>query len=139
MGNLPPQKNRLNWLTSARHILRYKRLKSNLVGTHLLVCDEIEEFWRYRFYIAVEPLENKFGYYDSPGAKTQDAAKAIIDPKSALVILAFSDWPEGRVDPLREVRAEDLLLDGHPNLLLKHSAFDKPYRDLAAREKEVGP
>jgi len=134
-SSIPPERNRLNWLTSARHILRYKKLKQSLTGSHLLICDEIEEFWRYRFYVAVEKLQDNYSYYQAPVTPDPDM-RSTIQSKSALVILAFSDWPENRIDPLAEVQAKSLF-NGHSALLWKHAAFDRSYRELIEAESET--
>ncbi|CAB3852991.1 hypothetical protein [Achromobacter deleyi] len=130
-ASVPPERVRLNWLTSARHILRYKKLKDLLGGTHLVICDESEEYWRHKFYIALRPLEMDYGYYDVfKVGKETDLDRTIV-PKSALVILAFSDWPEGRDDPMNGVSIKDLC-EGHPTLGLRHWAFERHLEQLMA-------
>jgi hypothetical protein len=51
----PPAPDRLNWLTAARHIQRYKSLKSKLTDTtHRVICEEQEEYWRHRIYLCLQ-------------------------------------------------------------------------------------
>lgn len=116
----PPAADRLNWLTSARHIERYKALKGQLVDkVHLLVCEEQEEYWRHRIYLCLatpQPLPTS--YYQE---RLQPEPKAAIHKTSALVIHAFAKWPEGRADPLDAVNANELIeggrvLQGKPGL-----------------------
>jgi len=135
-SSIPPAQNRLNWLTSARHILRYRKLKERLSGTHLVICDESEEYWRHKFYIALQSLEMKYGYYDEfKVGDERDLGRTIV-PKSALVILAFSDWPEGRDDPLNEVTIGELC-EGHPTLVLRHWAFERHLIELKESAKQA--
>ena len=46
-----PTNNRLSWLTSARHIVRYRQLRKFLkTKLYKTLCDEQEEYWRNQFY-----------------------------------------------------------------------------------------
>lgn len=98
----PPLKDRYNWLTTARMLVRYeklkKRLRSNLYKT---ICEEQEEYWRHKFYLVVkEPTLYPISYFEQSGDKTQ------IQPQSALVIFGFAGWKEGRIDPLNKFNSE---------------------------------
>ncbi len=92
----PPRNNRLNWLTAARLVLSYKDVKQNLKNKSALVlCEAEEEHWRHKFYLSLESLSQKFGYYEGPDDKS-----GALDPTSALVVHKFADWPEKKEDPL---------------------------------------
>lgn len=52
--HIPPEANRLNWLTCARHLLRPEKLVNQISSsTYKTVCAEIEEYWRHKFYMAL--------------------------------------------------------------------------------------
>ena len=102
--------NRYNWLTAARHIERFKiirnKIKSELYST---LCDEHQEYWRYRFNECLEPhtVESAdffdyqdTGYHNGPNT---------IEERSALVLFSFSGWPMGMKDPLDDINIEELL------------------------------
>ena len=108
--DIPPKPERLNWLTSARHLLRHniiaKRIQSD---TYRTVHAEHEEFWRHRFYLALD--HNSLvstGYYAT--SETQSWPENI-EVSSALVIISFSNWPMGFKDPTDEVDRAKLLKD----------------------------
>lgn len=92
-GVSPPQADRLNWLTAARHIERYKRIKAKIVcaGTHRLLCEEHEEYWRHQFYLCLkESSRLPIGYYQ----------RGPIEPQSAIIVHGFAEWPGGMRDPI---------------------------------------
>ena len=98
----PPLKDPYNWLTTARMLVRYeklkKRLRSNLYKT---ICEAQEEYWRHKFYLLVkEPALYPISYFEQSGDKTQ------IQPKSALVIFGFAGRKEGKIDPLDKFNSE---------------------------------
>lgn len=92
-----PEPNRLNWLTAARHIVAYQGLRKTInKQPHIRIADDFEEFWRHRFYLALSDVRLADpGYWSSQGAQLIN-----IQTTSALVILSFSKWPEGRDDPI---------------------------------------
>lgn len=123
---IPPEQNRLNWLTAARHLIRYRALQRRLSGIQQEICAEREEFWRHRFYLALRALETKFGYFERvPGHTEESSAKSIV-PKSALVVLAFAEWPADLEDPLDSI-SEAEILKGRETLLNRHRAFERVY------------
>lgn len=107
----PPAPDRLNWLTAARHIERYKKLKAKLtIETHRTVCEEHEEYWRHKIYVCLDaPQQLALSYYSE---KLQPERRAGIEPRSALVVHEFAKWPEGREDPIDEVDAAAIVLRG---------------------------
>jgi hypothetical protein len=91
-----PVKNRMNWLTSARLIEEFKGAKNRLVGAEVKRrCDGVEDYWRVRFRAALER-------YRRSGADFSDGQADLnaIYPISAVIVHAFSDWPEGKQDDL---------------------------------------
>lgn len=116
----PPRPDRLNWLTAARHIERYKILRSKLTDeTHRTICEEQEEYWRHRIYLVLEsPDLVQPTYYMH---RLAPDAKQPIEPRSAVVVHAFAKWPEGRTDPIDAVDintlvAQTKLFNGKPGL-----------------------
>ena len=107
----PPAADRLNWLTAARHLERYKKLKAKLtVDTHRTVCEEHEEYWRHKVYVCLDaPYQLSLAYYKE---KAQPDQRAGIEPRSALVIHEFAKWPEGREDPVDKVDAQAIVARG---------------------------
>ncbi|WP_431023541.1 hypothetical protein [Halomonas sp. H5] len=107
----PPASDRLNWLTAARHIEQYRRLK-NLIKCkeHQLVCEEQEEFWRHKFHVCLNgsrPL--LIDYYQE---KPEPEKKLGIEPRSAVIIHAFAKWPDGKEDPIDLADIESMLKGG---------------------------
>ncbi len=105
---IPPPRGRLRWLTTARHILRYQELRKQLTSYHELICEEQEEHWRNKFYRAVAELADQkyyFGQARDPAGKSPPP----IELRSAVVVLAFADWPKGKADPIDDVNVADLL------------------------------
>lgn len=107
----PPAADRLNWLTAARHIEQYKKLKAKLAfDTHRTVCEVHEEHWRHKVYVCLNaPHQLSLSYYKE---KLQPERRAGIEPRSALVIHEFAKWPEGREDPIDTVDAKVIMERG---------------------------
>jgi hypothetical protein len=107
----PPAADRLNWLTAARHIERYKALKKSITNkTHLTICEEQEEYWRHKFYTCLDSpdLFHQTYYME----KLTSPITSGVEPRSALVVHAFAKWPDGRADPIDKVDAASLIRDG---------------------------
>ncbi|RYX94620.1 MAG: hypothetical protein EOO28_13440 [Comamonadaceae bacterium] len=87
---------RLNWLTAARHILAYQELRKKItLPVPLRVCEDFEEFWRHQFYLALsDGAMSQYSYWSQPGYVGEN-----IHIASALVVIDFSGWPEGKQDP----------------------------------------
>lgn len=94
-----PKPSRLNWLTSARHIIRYYELKKTIkIRTYKTVLAEEEEYWRHKLYklLDTEALaQNK--YYMKVGDEVYPEG---IDPRSAKIVIGFSNWPNSVKDPI---------------------------------------
>ena len=107
----PPEPDRLNWLTAARHLEQYRKLKARLtLKTHQIVCEEHEEYWRHQFYscLNTSPLLSAAYYRE----KTKPDKHAQIEPKSAIIIHNFAKWPEDRDDPIEKVDVAEILARG---------------------------
>ncbi|WJD60580.1 hypothetical protein [Pseudomonas kurunegalensis] len=87
-----PPSDRLAWLTSARLILDYKKTKHRISSPLLIQeCEGHEEHWRHQFYLKLNEINRlPQGYY----------ATGEIQKSSAVIVHAFSDWPEGKVDEI---------------------------------------
>ena len=108
-----PKPDRLNWLTSARHIESYKSLRDALkTDLHRRLCREHEEHWRHEFYLRISKSRiYQASYYES----------GPIEPRSALVIHGFAAWKNERQDPIDKLDLEALyqeseLLQGNHGL-----------------------
>jgi len=122
--NQPPN-DRLGWLSAARTLLSYEKIKNLIsISDHKLIIDEQEEYWRKRFYDVLQSNAVGFdvGYYRGGIAHKINAAIASgqkpphtvnssppLDPKSLAVIYQFSHWPEGKADPMKKVDVADRL------------------------------
>lgn len=104
----PPAPDRLNWLTTARHLERYQRLKELIkCEEHQLVCEEHEEYWRHRFHVCLngsKPI--MLGYYQE---NLLSEGQLGIEPKSAIIVHDFAKWPDGKNDPVDLADIESIL------------------------------
>jgi hypothetical protein len=109
--SIPPDANRLNWLTCARHLLRAEKLVKQISSpTYKTVYSEIEEYWRHKFYKALSHDSLRSWSYYSDSAKLDWPEN--IEISSALVIVGFSNWKEGAADPTDDVNREALIKTG---------------------------
>lgn len=106
--HVPPRPDRLNWLTAARHILRQKKIANRINSeTYRIVYAEIEEYWRHRFYRALDhsSLLSRGYFADLDNAFWPEN----LEISSAVVIVGFSGWNTKNADPTDEVDREELL------------------------------
>jgi hypothetical protein len=106
--SVPPRADRLNWLTSARHILRAKKIQSQIVyPTYRTISDELEEYWRHKFYLALSDRSLRDCHY----FMNMDtlAWPENIEISSALVVVDFSNWKDGTPDPTDEVDRDHIM------------------------------
>jgi len=97
-ATIPPRADRLNWLTSARHLLRTKTLADRIKNsTYRTIYDEIEEYWRGKFYGALSHDALRLWTYYADEAKPHWPEK--IEITSALIIIDFLNWKKGAPDP----------------------------------------
>jgi len=108
-----PKASRLNWLTSARHIMRYLALKKLIqTETYKLICAEKEEYWRHKFYVLLDRQElRKSDYYTD---KLNNDWSENIELTSAMVINDFANWSDETIDPLDVVERKTLIEHGKP-------------------------
>jgi len=94
--SMTPQRNRMNWLTTARLIEDFKTTKKKLIGKEVKRrCEGTEDYWRIRFLSALDSYrENRIGF----SAGNDDANS--IYPMSALIVHSFADWPEDKLDDI---------------------------------------
>ncbi|TWX44435.1 hypothetical protein [Colwellia hornerae] len=126
----PPKASRLNWLTSARLILRYNNIRSQIKTVrYQLICDESAEQWGHEFYKILKSGDfNHPGYYS--GNLMLNSCENI-EPNSAVVITEFSKWGEDYKDPIDTYAYKDSLakkpkiLDGHIGLQVYLSNLDE--------------
>lgn len=109
----PPIADRLNWLTCARHIESYKAVKAQIsTKLHRLLCEEHEEFWRHHFYLCLDiPNIQLSSYYSEQPAPNRRPG---IEPRSALIIYAFTRWPENKLDPIDAGDVKRLMREYEP-------------------------
>lgn len=108
---IPPKANRLNWLTSARHLLRAQRLREQIKSvTYATVADEFEEYWRHKVYVALAFDELRKSSYFAATENTEWPEN--IEISSALVVVDFSNWKEGVSDLTDEVDRSYLMKHG---------------------------
>ncbi|MCX2706051.1 MULTISPECIES: hypothetical protein [Pseudomonas] len=87
-----PPSDRLAWLTAARLITEYQNTKVRISSSQLLQeCESHEEHWRHQFYLKLNEITRQSQDYYATGS---------IQKSSAVIVHAFSDWPEGKVDTI---------------------------------------
>jgi len=98
-----PISDRLNWLTSARHLESYKSLRRLLrTALYKRLSQEHEEYWRNEFYLKL--LKNRIlqaSYFEI----------GRIEPQSAIVIYGFAAWPNAKQDPMNALDLEKLFTE----------------------------
>jgi hypothetical protein len=134
-----PTNSRLGWLTSARHIIRYRQLQISLKTTlYKTICEEQEEYWRNRFYNLLGRIDDS-RFYESITPNEMVPEK--IEPRSAAIVHSFSVWKEGRPDPLDDMSFEEIV-SNYKLFSPRHRHFrdyiERSYPSLAERAKENG-
>lgn len=109
----PPLADRLNWLTTARHLEGYKAVKVKVKSKlYRALCEEHEEYWRHQFYLCLDMHNiHQSSYYDEGPPPER---KPGIEPRSALIIYSFASWPNGKSDPIDSVDIPALLKESDP-------------------------
>lgn len=123
---IPPPQSRINWLTSARQIVRFQQLRDQLQGNARTIVDESEVVYRHKFYMALRGVEQAYGYFDNPlgvGAVNSDT---VIQPKSAAVVIGFSQWPVNLGDPLDAISFDQINME-RGAFVFRHRAFEQVY------------
>jgi hypothetical protein len=108
---IPPEPDRINWLTSARHLLRAEKLIKSIENqTYKIICAEVEEYWRHKFYMALS--NDRLRSWDYYADTKRPDWPENIEISSALVIIDFSNWKEGAIDPTDAVDREAMINSG---------------------------
>ena len=103
-----PKPDRLMWLTSARHILRYYELRDSLkTKIYKTICAEHEEYWRHKFYLMFSNPNFMFGSYFTDSSKPGYPEN--IELRSAMVLSVFSQWNETAEDPIDAISKQSLV------------------------------
>lgn len=119
----PPSPDRLNWLTTARMLARYEKLKGRLkTDLYITICEEQEEYWRHRFYLLIKdwnlyPLSY---FQEKPSAELGIAPESGIAPNSAVVIFRFSILGFPELDEQKTIEKLNKKLSG---ALLMHDGL----------------
>jgi hypothetical protein len=138
----PVAPNRLNWLTAARHIEAYKVLKRGITEpSHIAMCEDSEEYWRHRFYVALDMHEiHHAGYYDKDLVKK----KSELHVPSLIIVYGFASWPDGKPDPVAEadlagiIERHDIRRGniGLRTYIEKFPKWQKLFDDLDAKQRQ---
>ncbi|OOY36786.1 hypothetical protein BOV89_10680 [Solemya velum gill symbiont] len=129
-GHSPPDNDRLLWLSTARMLLRFNKMKSLITESdHIHIADENEEYMRLKFYTLLDSCRDRFTLdYFMPNRRLFDGDN--IDRKSLAVIFDFSKWKEGTDDPLDAVDDQELFAQGAAQIdyLGVHSYIEQDQR-----------
>jgi hypothetical protein len=106
-GTDPPRNDRMLWLSTARMIIRFRKMRDRLTEpAHQDVSDEHEEYWRFRFYsLLLENSKNFTTTYFLAGGQDM----SVIDRTSISVVFNFAEWRKGVSDPLDTVKVRELI------------------------------
>jgi hypothetical protein len=130
-NELPPTNNRLRWLTAARHISRYRKLKLSLkTSLYKTICEEHEEYWRDKVYNLLALIDNS-SFFEC--INPEEMEKEEIDLTSAAVVYSFSVWQQEKSDPLDNMSLEEII-QKYKELLTPYR-LHRPFLDYA--EKKV--
>jgi hypothetical protein len=112
LGDAPPANDRLLWLSTARMIVRFQKLREKVTEPdHIAVVNENEENARLRFYVLFEEnRENFTREYFCVGGDQNSGEN--IHPKSMGVIFSFSRWRADIPDPLQDIDDIELFARG---------------------------
>jgi hypothetical protein len=107
-SDTPPVNDRLLWLSTARMIVRFQKLREKVTELdHTAVIDENEEHIRLKFYTLLGRNSQNFSReYFCPDGNRYDAIN--IERRSIAVIFGFARWREGMQDPLNSIDDIDL-------------------------------
>lgn len=114
-----PDNSRVLWLTVARMIVRYNKIKTLIKApSHIDIIEENEEYWRYKFYSLLDSHSAALSrdYFMSP---EDPHGGNKIDKKSIAVIFDFAAWkgpdPLDKIDDIR-LFADRIQLHNHLSL-----------------------
>ncbi len=105
INNSLPDNDRYLWLTVARMILRYEKIKAQITDKYdKIIIQEHEEYCRFRLYNIFNQHQNLPSHYFERGNESGEN----LEPHSILVIFDFMKWKEGIEDPISSVNALEL-------------------------------
>lgn len=98
----PPRNNRLLWLTTARMILRYHKIRDKInQDDHKEIVKEHEEYWRFQLYNLLRRNRSNFSLaYFQPSGNMYGAD--VIQRDSVGVIFDFAQWYDDTENPLKD-------------------------------------
>lgn len=138
--DVPPENSRVMWLTVARMIVRYQKLKALITEPpHIEIIEENEEFWRYKFYSLLDRNSGALSrnYFLSPEHRHNGNK---IYRKSIAVIFDFAAWKgEDPLDGIDDIQlfADRIQLHNHLGLhdyLQKDGYWDKVLEVQSAKQ-----
>lgn len=111
-GTDPPANDRLMWLSTARMIVRFQRMRVRISeADHIAVIDENEEYTRGRFSALLGGNKDKFTRkYFCPSVDLYSADN--VSRKSIAIVFGFARWKSDIPDPLSEVDDIEILARG---------------------------
>ncbi|MCC7312416.1 MAG: hypothetical protein IT510_14350 [Sulfuritalea sp.] len=111
-GMDPPANDRLLWLSTARMIVRFQKMRKRISeADHIAVVDENEEYARGRFSSLLRQNQDNFSreyFCSSSDLYCADN----VSRKALVVVFGFARWREDIPDPLSEVDDIELLARG---------------------------
>ena len=121
-----PDNDRLNWISAALHIETFRQLKLSLkTELYKNICNENEEYYRHKMHILLKQIPDGSWFERSNVHKRQDRN---VDLKSFYIVYDFSQWREGRNDPLDNYSIEDIAASydlGSPQHLILRDVIEK--------------
>jgi hypothetical protein len=113
LGEDPPANDRLLWLSTARMIVRFQKLRKSVVDEdHRAVVEESEEYFRLKFYTLLNQNGSNFTSDYFRGGATHRYAAENIARRSIAIIFQFSRWKAGATDPLDSIDDVELFAKG---------------------------
>ena len=108
----PPKNDRALWLTAARFIIRFRRLKEKVTEEdHLDVINEHEEYWRNKFATLLVKNKDNFNLaYLMPSGDPYGGD--VVQRDSIGVVFYFARWPEDNDDPLHGIDVIEMYARG---------------------------
>lgn len=138
----PPLNNHLLWLTTARMVLRYYKMRDKInQDDHTEIVNEHEEYWRFQLYNLLRRNQSKFclSYFQPSGDKNN---ADIIQRDSVGVIFDFARWYDDTEDPLKDADIITMFAKGAVpidqygvKLFIKQS--EKYYAKIQEKRKEL--
>lgn len=136
----PPRNDRALWLTAARFIIRFRRLKDKVTEQdHVDVIEEHEEYWRNKYATLLAKNKNNFNSaYLMPSGNLYGGD--VVHRDAIGVVFDFARWPEDNDDPLHGVDVIEMYAKGAvPQDFLGIEEFIEryvPYNEKIEKRKE---